>query len=261
MLYQIEVTYNKPFDLWAIALLSAIVQIWVEADLIRLFFAIPLMFVFTGYAITEAMYPESPHSAEEKVLLSLGNSIAVNIVGGICLYWIGIPLTVSSWVIWLTGIVIFASIVALFRRMLAGQDSAHSLVIRINIRSVILFALAITGLVGAGYLSVQAVKEQPRQGFTQLWLLPSATSTEMLVTGIRSYERSRTGYQLEIQQGGSDMIRFQFVLEPGEEFGTTVPIDIALPDMGQVEARLYRVSNPGEVYRHVDWTNSRKGGK
>lgn len=111
----------------------------------------------------------------------------------------------------------------------------------------------ILGVVGATMLVSALVFARLYAGtssesFTQLWIAPSAAApTSSVDVGIRNEERATTGYRLEVRSDGA-LVRTwpEILLASGQTWTTTVSAGA-----GQIEARLFRLSDPGTLYRHV----------
>src|SRR5947209_13497361 len=77
---------------------------------------LPLVLLLPGYALTSALLPRQTLGIAERLLLSLGLSLTIVILGGLVLNQTPFGLAKSSWAVLLTGITLSACIVAFIRR-------------------------------------------------------------------------------------------------------------------------------------------------
>ncbi|MDQ6673875.1 MAG: DUF1616 domain-containing protein, partial [Chloroflexota bacterium] len=84
----------------AVAALSAVVlglgTLWVRASL-----AGPLVLVLPGYALVRALLPARPRRLAELLLLSLGSSLAIAVLGGLVLNLTPWGIRAESWAVFL----------------------------------------------------------------------------------------------------------------------------------------------------------------
>jgi hypothetical protein len=119
-----------------------------------------------------------------------------------------------------------------------------------------MLALTVIMLVAAIQISLTAVANQPREGFSQLWILPaSQTDHSRIRLGIRSGELSVTTYRLEVSVGGQLVHDWpSIVVQPNNQWETYYELPALPYTSDSVEARLYRLDAPDQVYRRVTWT-------
>lgn len=88
----------------------------------------------------------------------------------------------------------------------------------------------------------------PTASFTQLWITPSADAPMSGVElSIRNEEQAATGYRLEVWRNGQLVEAWADIhLAAGETWS-----DSAGVGSGRIEARLFRLADPGAMYRHV----------
>src|SRR5512147_552860 len=80
------------------AISGAMVLLLPGTQTVRLVAALPLLFFLPGYAITAALFPKRSLGIPEQVLLSVGVSMAVVIVGSFILHWTPWGLQTRSWI-------------------------------------------------------------------------------------------------------------------------------------------------------------------
>src|SRR5258708_19924598 len=93
------------FAVVAITLVAAVLALLVPPDiaLIRIL-TLPLVLVLPGYALTAALLPNRSLGVAERLMFSLGLSLAVVILGGLALNWTPFGLRAISWAVLLAGL-------------------------------------------------------------------------------------------------------------------------------------------------------------
>lgn len=220
--------------------------------------ALPLVLVLPGYAFVCALFPRQPSGIAERLVLSLGLSLALVALSGLLLNLTPFGLGTGSWAVFLGGITIAASLIALLRRR--GQSrtvpvwfGGH---MRFPMRQGLLLALAALTICGAVLVSFISAEQQPRPEFTQLWILPVSKGSSMenvVRLGINNREAETVKYRLVVNVNGKMVKQWTSInLSSGEQWVNTV----ALPGTSQsgtsrVEALLYRAQAPTIIYRNV----------
>ena len=116
--------------------------------------------------------------------------------------------------------------------------------------------VALFGLAGVVVLvalvTAQLGASSATGSFTQLWLRPAPGGSPFaLEIDVRSEERASTGFRLELWQDGVLVRVWQEIhLEPGQLWSATVDLGRA----GRAKALLFRLSDPGVVYRETTLT-------
>ena len=223
--------------------------------------ALPMVLALPGYAVVTALFPRRVMGRVEQVVLSLGLSLAIAVLGGFALNWTSSGLRSSSWAMLLSGITIGGCIVGLARQHghlmpdIEGLRTEH-LGVGLTWRQVLLGGLAMVIVGGALTLSTMGAAQQQRaQRFTQLWILPAsgAQAKSAVHIGIRNMEQATVTYSLDLTVDGKVATVWPAIpLRPDEQWEAT----FALPASDQtaarrVEAVLYRADMPHAVYRHV----------
>ncbi|HLX57049.1 MAG TPA: DUF1616 domain-containing protein [Ktedonobacteraceae bacterium] len=219
--------------------------------------ALPLVFVLPGYTLCEALFHKRSLDAVHRMLISLGLSLSIDILGGIVLNVFPIGLRALSWAALLAFLTaLFALLVAYLRRktvMIVKQPHR----IRFNAYECILFGLACAVVMLSIGFSAASVAQQPRPGFTQMWMLPSDQSNNSCAVrlGVRSYELSPVTFSVEMTINGAQVNRWpSIVLAPQQEWERLVSIGSSETGAVSIEAQLYRSGKPQVVYRQVNIT-------
>lgn len=249
----------------------------VDVQFFRLLFGLPLAFFLPGYAIAAALFPEKTLSRIERVLFSIGLSLAVSTLSAITIYPTGWKVASVTVTLSVGGITLFASIAALIQRrrgfVLAASDTTQVLEdvegigdnysarathaiyrrpLEFDIRHLIL--LMLSGMVVVGALIVTSNGATQQVGsFTQFWALPAEQASDhgTIQLGIRNQEQKEVTYMLRVEAAEEELHTWDVItLKPGEQWED----QFVLPQdsiTATVEAVLYRSSEPDVVYRRV----------
>jgi uncharacterized membrane protein len=272
----------KNLDLIIVMVLVAINVVWIQLPnrplIPGLIFTLPLAFFLPGYALTQILFrrriPEQtlassngaisrpdlklghPIGGPDQILLSFGLSMATAVLVGFGLNTLSIGLQALSWILSL-GLVTTAFVVLaiLLRRKDIAKINKTSRV-RITLRDSVLFGLAILVAASAAWLSVIRPL-QPQPSFTQLWILPANQTSKTCVAsiGVQSFENTSQTYQIILTVNNTQTkIWPSIVLTPQQKWVQSVPVTSDTTTVFHIEARLFRMDNPGKVYRNVHLT-------
>ncbi len=213
--------------------------------------ALPLVFLFPGYIVTEVLSYKRPLNTTYLAILSIGLSLAIDILSGFLLNLFPPGLRAVSWIVLLGLLTVTCSLLLAFLRRGVPVNERRIAAIQFRLHEYALVGLAVLIIVLSLQYAAQGVAQQPHQGFTQLWLLPAQTEKSCaLRLGVRSFESTSTTYVLMTRENGKQVgVQSSIVLTPQEEWDSA----ITLPTTASVsvEVSLYRADKPGEVYREV----------
>lgn len=231
---------------------AAVLLVW-DRGLLRAIIAIPLVLLVPGYGIISTVFSKYPLGRGERLLLSAGVSLAVSMLGGLLLTQLPWGLQTSTWVVLLVIVTVLATYIALRRGDLVRVYGAGPRRPSARWYELTLFGLAALVLVAALTLACLPVPQTAEQGYTQLWLLPSDdVGSGAVRVGIGSMEAGATSYRLELRDNDKVVQKWSaIVLEPSDQWESTVLLPAALPGGTTVEAILYRADTPDQVYRHT----------
>lgn len=228
---------------------------------------IPLFLILPGYALSEALIAPSAFGLPERIVLGLGMSLGIAVLGGLALNLTPWGLQPFSWAILLGGVTLVATAVAFRSRSLVGPrypDPEDDTIAkrrsrrpaRLDPRSTVLFGLAVLTVIAALSVAYVGAVKQPFQGFTQLWMLPGESAgPNVLLLGISNHEPMETTYQLELRLDDQVIRRWPSIdLRAGAQWETTITLSQGEYGTGQLEAVLYRSSVPDVPYRRVHLT-------
>lgn len=225
-------------------------EIWL---VLRLLVALSLVLVLPGFAITSAFFPRQSLGFAERLLFSVGLSLAVTAIGGLALNATTWGLQAGSWLILLGGITLGFGAVAAVRGFGQGYLRMAKAPLRRgrSPRDFLLLGMALLVATSAVVLARTPVPPVGLQGYTSLWILPDVDgSPDGVRIGISNQEFSTTRYNLKIEADGTTLREWRgIVLEPGKEWETRVVLSQPRAGPHAVRALLYRSDAPGEVYR------------
>ena len=221
-----------------------------DIPLIRVISGLALVLVLPGYSLTMVLFPGRDLSQVGRVAFSLGLSMAISSLAGIILSLSPWGLNTWSWMVLLGAISLIFSIVGIFqRRNRIEKSTIKCTVSKLNLAQaglltfgVILFALAII------FVRVGETK-QVRPGFTQLWGIPDSETSVRI--GIQNYEQFGAKYRLHILRDEIEILDQIVELNSGEIWETIVNLPSDPKNMWIVEANLYLLDEPDEIYRRI----------
>jgi hypothetical protein len=217
-------------------------------------FALPLVFVLPGYALNAALFSKTEWGFPETVTWSVGSSLVVDILSGLVINMIPLGMGPLSWGLFLGGVTLVASVVALFRRNRRFSQKTP-LKLQLAPGQALLLGLSIVATISA-YAIAGGWAAVPQTYFSELWVLSGTQGNqEMLNLGVRNMEAGKTEYRVEIQAGGQVLYDWPSIaLAQGQSWEAVV----ARPthNLGNEIVSLYRNDDPNHVYREVSLSRS-----
>lgn len=265
----------KNLDLIGVILLVIANVGWLQLPshpwFIGVLLAVPLTFALPGYALTQALFGRKPSqqtsslirkpnlnlgrpvSSIDYITLSLGLSMAVDILVGFILNIFPIGLQAQSWILSLGVLTTVFAMVALNLRRKGSTKSERILRPPISRSHCMLFGMAILVVIAA--IGIALVRPPATQAyFTQFWMLPSSrTMTSCTVTvGMQNLEAGTKTYQVIVTTNGTPVGVWQSVtLTPKQTWERLVSIHATHTNSAYIEARLYKADELETVYREV----------
>jgi hypothetical protein len=235
--------------------------VWFDIQLpvLRLVFTLPLVLFIPGYMLTAALVPPQALGRTERMLLSLGLSLAAAGIGALLLDRTPWGLQARSWILYLSALTLCAGLAAIVRRWKSARGEARGKTSAVSagptILQGILLGLAALVTVAAVALASRPAPARGDQGYTLMWMLPAQGSNSGDVrVGLRSMELTPTRYRLEMVDQGQVVQEWpEIELKTGETWETVAALPVKESGGGPVEARLYRLDDQGSVYRRVKY--------
>ncbi len=255
---------RPPSDLIITSILAVvcalIALVMAAVPLMRALGALPLVLFLPGYAVTAACLPQRSLARVERLLISLGLSVAITVLLGLTLYWAGVSLQTVTWAIALALTTVVACGIAWRRQpAAAGEKSATSPAIKLRLRDLVWMGLAVAisgAAIGIARLPSPA---SGVSGYTLLWMTPASNeNTENYQLGITSQEFATMTYRLQVMVDGRVVRDWpELKLAPGTTWTSPIVLPTDQLRAGSIEAALYRLDNPNVIYRQVQLQRQR----
>lgn len=232
---------------------SLILLLASNLPILRLMLSFSLVLLLPGYAMTVILFPRDRVGIPERLLLSIGLSVAITALTGLVLHWTpwGIQ-TTSLWVVLLLWVGVEVAVIILVRRPEWSEVITVPVLPDFHWRQWVLLVLAAVVVITAMHVARAPAPQQGLEGYTVLWIQPADTPDRVRL-GVNSEEFATTKYQLLIEV--NDVIREgpTFELEPGESWEGFLRLPDQRLEDEPLTVLLYRLDNPAEVYRRVVW--------
>src|SRR2546421_7905264 len=246
--------------------------------LVGVLLAIPLVFILPGYTLTRAFFrrqPEDPLSASSNGLIlqprlkigqpfgavdlmvfSLGLSLVIDVVTGLLLNLIPVGLQWQSWTFSLGLVTIVFALLAYVRDKSAHVQGKSAHVWHIPLKEYALLGSALVVVALALWLATIR-PPQSQSGFTQFWMLSSTQANHScaVLIGMHSFESAPATYRIQVMSNGTQSALWpSIMLTTQQEWDRVVPVTPAAGGSTVVDAQLYRLDQPGVIYREVHVT-------
>ena len=214
--------------------------------------AVPLVLFTPGYALVKALFLDREVKLPERLLFSVGLSIAITILGGMLLNLTSWGLQRFSVSLLLALVTMVASLIAILRRVFQPRAIRHPTRLKFDSTSLALLVLAsflVFLSIGLAHLPAPA---KGFQGYTLLWILPAGNGQEGYRVGLENDEFSMMIYQLQIEAGGEQIMEIPSLsVDRGQRWERLIEIPPEHQGQYPITARLYRADSPQDVYRTV----------
>jgi uncharacterized membrane protein len=243
-------------DLVMVAVLaaaSAAIVLLVPSRPVRIVFALPLLFVLPGLSLTSVLFPRERVDPARRMLLSLGLSLAVAILGALLLDLTAVGLRRWSWALLLAFFTCAGSALAVQRR--AGFVlPAGSRLRTPKALEVALLLMALTVVVGAVSFARTPLTATKVLGYSALSIrgAPGTGDSRTVRVEVSSGELQPTAYRLEVYVGQDRLKTWHLRLASGEAWQRKLRLTPKQIAGGSwIRALLYRHQYPYGVYRFV----------
>ena len=260
---------NLDLELLAgLVLLAALAVTATTSPLVRAAPGSFLALAAPGYALGAALVPAGGLDRFERILISVGASLCVTVVGTVALDAAGARLDTRTWCLFLSVATLACCGAAALRRRasaqviapLAQSAGAPSRVRRLPPRSSIALACCAVALIAAAFVLAKLPSSNV-QGFTVLWALPQNSGKGDFTVGVRSEELVTKRYVLTARAGGSVVLRIRLTLLPGSSWQQSGRLTAARVAAGNaLRVTLAPAESPARVYRRVHLDFGRIGG-
>lgn len=273
---------SKNFDLIISVVIVAINVAWTQVSTHFVFtgiiFALPLILFLPGYTLTQILFrrktPEQqpnaannlskrselkighPIGGTDQIVLSLGLSMAIDVLVGFMLNILPIGLAALSWILSLGLVTTIFALLAMFLRRKDIPRTTERLRVRITLQDCLLLGLAMLVAVSAVWFSLFRPL-QPQPSFTQFWILPAnqADKTCAVSVGVQSFETTSETYRVVMMVNSAQTNNWSpIVLTPQQKWVQLVSVTPGATSSLYIEAQLYRADKPETVYHNVHLT-------
>lgn len=247
---------SKVVNRLIIILITAVLMILIlfewDLGLVRVLFAIGLVTILPGYALTTAIFINYPLGFIEKIAFSFGFSLGLTSLGGIVLHFTPWGMQPVLWVALLGGVALLASFVALLRMALGTEVDVSVVQMPFRLSDVILLGLAGLIIVGAYVVAREGALHRPVAPYTQLWLLWEDEEAQVVQVGFHNWEQKEVMYQLELRHSHGRVVQFPpITLPPNTTWQLTHPLPPPVVAQDFIQAALYRLDQPDQIYREA----------
>lgn len=267
----------KNLDL-AVAICIVVINIaWAQIPnrpvFIGILLVLPLVFVVPGYTLTEILFRgrlffrsrafphersllpvRQPVGVTDQIVLSLGLSLAIDILVGFGLNFLPIGLQASSWAL---ALGLLTTVFVLFTVFLRQKDSeriASVSGIRVTAANGLLLGLAAVVIIASVWLAlIRPLNPQP--SFTQLWMLPAQNNSCSVSIGMQSFETTSLTYRVVVEINNTHTNSWPaIVLSPQQKWSRSITVTPGNRSILNIQVQLYRNDKPDTIYRSAHVT-------
>ncbi|MFN8525918.1 MAG: DUF1616 domain-containing protein [Chloroflexota bacterium] len=241
----------------ALALAAAVAALVGIGGPVQAVLGICLVVLLPGYTLVAVLLPPSSAGLPERVVLSVGSSLAIAAVGGVLLHLALLPVDRVTW----TGLLVLvtlglAGVGVLRRSRPPALDREAPRPVEFSLAQTLPMLAgpfgAVLILLSVGAMALRSAANASAQGFTQLWMLPDEANPGVVRLGIRSYEHRSSQFRLQLDAEDEVLAQWPSItLAPGETWETRAVPSADLNPAVPLEATLYRGDRPDVVYRQV----------
>lgn len=233
-------------EIFAIVAVAAVLSSAATAAVLPVF-ALPLVLVVPGYALTVMLFPKHKFGYPELFAYSLGSSLVADILGGLVINATPQGLNASSWILWLGTVTLCSSIIAALRRPPDFNPGWHLLRLNLSVPQGLMLGLSV--IVAVSAIMLARDRATPSSSFTELWVLPAETvGLGTIQFGVRNLESAQMEYRLDLKVGDEVVYTAPIDLSPSETWARTMVLQTP---RNEVRVLLYRSDKPEQVYREV----------
>ena len=215
--------------------------------------AVPLVLFVPGFVLTAILFPWKSLGVPERLVLSIGLSIAFVALSGLILNLTPWGLQARTlWIALLLSLAVGLAVLFLTRRSWWSNVSESRPHINFNTRQWVLMSLAALMTIAAFSVARTPASKAGLEGYTLL-SAQAGEKADTIRLGVRSEEFKKSEYQIKYQYNGKIHEGPKLVLNPGETWEKVVSIPVDQLAGKAFTVLLYRLDNPNEVYRHVSW--------
>jgi hypothetical protein len=219
---------------------------------IRVLFAIALVTILPGYAITTAIFVNTPLGITEKIAFSCGFSLGMTSLGGLLINFTQLGIQPTSWVILLGGVSIIGNVVALVRIKDQAQVDLRVVHVPLQVKQVVFIFFAAAIMFGSYWYARNGAENRSLPATTRMWINWTDESQNNIVLKVQNLENIPMEYQVQLSTLSGQLQSWPpITLNTGDvwEGEYEMPPNAAESDF--IKATLFQIDSPGNVYREV----------
>jgi len=271
---------RKNLDLVVALCVGGITIIWTQlphrAIVLGIVLVLPLTFILPGYTLTEILLRarpldrfqnssrayiqqpgiklRQPVEIADHIVLSLGLSLAIDVLVGFGLNGLPVGLQASSWAVALGLVTNVFTLIASFMRQKDGASSARAVRIHVTPSHALLLGLAGVVLIISVWLAIIRPLN-PAPSFTQLWMLLAKNGDCSVSIGVQNFETTSVTYRVVATINSTSTHRWpSILLSPQQKWSQSVAVPPGRASSLYVQALLYRTDKPDTIYRSTHIT-------
>ena len=246
---------NNLFVVLLAAGLGTAILIWLATSLtaVQAILGLVVVLILPGYALIELLMSRRTLGTSIHLFLSLIASVSIAILGSLLLHQLPVGVRNDSWMALFVGTSAGGGLLAwlLRNRRRGAAVAAHRVPVRIGQ----LLFMGVAVVIAGGALVLARTPGAPTYyaGYTMLWLTPiQGEAANQLELGIDSKEFEPTQYSLELLVDGQVAQTWPAIaLAPNQQWHASLTLSEEQRSASTLEANLYRLDQPTELYRHV----------
>jgi hypothetical protein len=208
-----------------------------------------------GYLLGELLTGPAA-AAADRILAAAGLALSVPVLGGLVLYFAGVPLHRPAWLALLAGVTLAAGSALFLRRRRgrarpAAKNRGPALRPRpgwpLHPGPAVTLAAALLIAGGGLALARLGAARQHYPGFTQLWLVQRDPQAATASLGVRNQEGQTIRYLVVLLRDGRRVSEWTFSLRNGQDWHQSPRI----PAASAARVNLFLLPDVRTPYRHV----------
>ena len=254
---------NKDWDLLGVLLVTILAvfssqQTSQPAAVLRIVTAIPFVFFCPGYALLQAIFRRPLEGKLMSLMVAIGVSIALAVLGGFVLNLTLAGLQTVSWLLLISLFTVVCVLLGLIRRA-QTQPVEPSVEDQPAFRfphpvSIFFAAVSIVLVIGALWIAREGAFAQ-HSAYTRLWINGDNNAFQV---NVQSLEATEIDFNVEVKIGDTVIQEWPDVrIPPGVTWNSQMTLSndmrnlVAMMDHPYISAALYRLQSPDVVYRYV----------
>lgn len=248
-------------DIFVAVIIAVLNVLWAllpnRSSVISIILVLPLVFVVPGYMLTQGLFHNRSLDVPRQLVFSIGFSFVIDIFSGFLLNLLPTGLRALSWATLLALLTTAFSLLVFYLRKRTTFKRASVPRLHFTIKDSVLLGFASLIVCFAVLYSVISAIQQPRPGFTQLWMTPQVQAGKgcAVQVGMQNFETTSTAYRITVTTNGKQLTSWpSIILAPQQKWQQVLPIISDATDTLYVEAQLYRLDQQQTTYRSVHLT-------